>query len=128
MSLIRTGIVVACGVALLPADKASQEHVFAQAAEAAGWAATYCTREPAKCEQAAVLWENFKDKAAFAGKLALDASQKYAAGAAPQTEADTLVRVAVYDPGPAPVEVPVRVRDTLLASDLRPAWRGPVRK
>lgn len=133
MSLLRTGFVISCGVALLPADKAQQEQVFAQASQAASFVATYCVREPAKCEQAARLWDQFKDKAAFAGQLALEASQKYAAGpaleaasgAAPGTINDNGMRVAQADPMPASFRPQVVTRDTLTREDMRPAWRAP---
>lgn len=124
MSLIRTGIILACGVALLPADKAQQEHVISQAAEAAGWAATYCTREPVKCDQASALWDSFKDKAVIAGRLALEASQKYAAGPALDSTPQTFVTAAaVVSREPLPV-----YRDTLVRQDKVPTWRGPKTK
>ncbi len=124
MSLIRTGFILACGVALLPADKAQQELVIKQATEAAGWAATYCTREPVKCEQAAVLWGNLKDKAIIAGRLALEASQKYAAGPALERAPQTFI-IAAADLPPKAVAA---TRDTLTRHDKVPAWRGPKAK
>jgi hypothetical protein len=120
MSLIRTGFILACGVALLPADKAQQEHVINQAAQAAGWAATYCAREPVKCEQAAALWDSFKDKAIIAGRLALEASQKYAASPALQGAPQNIVTAAA-DLSLKPMTVS---RDTLTRQDKTPAWRG----
>ena len=130
MSLIRSGFVLACGVALMPADKASQEHVFTQAAQAAGWAASYCEREQAKCEQAATLWEGFKDKAVFAGRLALEATQKYAAGPALTTAAQSPAveddqAVAVSNTRDIAGTRVASSRNTLTSEDLRPAWRGP---
>lgn len=132
MSLLRTGIVVACGVALLPADKDQQQQVFTQASQAAGWLATYCSREPEKCEQAAVLWDGFKEKAMFAGQLALEASQTYAAGPAleakpglvPGTHTDAAMRVARADIEPAAAMRAAVTRDTLTREDVRTAWRG----
>ena len=122
MSLIRTGFILACGVALLPADKAQQERVISQATEAAGWAATYCAREPVKCEQAAVLWDSFKDKAIIAGRLALEASEKYAAGPALQRASQpALVTVEAVATPPARALVN---RDTLTRQDKAPAWRA----
>jgi hypothetical protein len=132
MSLMRTGFVVACGVALLPADKDQQQQVFYQASQAAGWLATYCSREPEKCEQAAGLWDGFKEKAVFAGQLALEASQTYAAGpaleaksgSAPATRLDAAMRVARADIEPVAVTRPAVTRDTLTREDVRIAWRG----
>ena len=120
MSLIRTGFILACGVALLPADKVQQEHVINQATQAAGWAATYCTREPVKCEQAAVLWGALKDKAIIAGRLALEASQKYAAGPALEGAPQTFI---VADAG-LPLKAMPATRDTLTRQDKVPAWRA----
>ena len=126
MSLIRSGFVLACGVALMPADKASQEHVFTQAAQAAGWAASYCEREQAKCEQAAALFEGFKEKAVSAGRLALEATQKYAAGPALASATQSPVMTDGH-----PIAVSTRVElsySTLTSDDLRPAWRGPQKR
>lgn len=137
MSLLRTGVLLACGIALMPADKAQQDKVFNQAAEAAGWASTYCAREPVKCEQAAGLWEAFKGKAAFAGRLALEASQTYAADAAVATPGDhnapAQPEPAVWERKPAQgfklassaALVTGASRGTLSRDDLRPAWRAP---
>ena len=130
MSLIRTGFVLACGVALMPADKAGQKQVFTQAAQAAGWATSYCEREQAKCEQAAALWEGFKEKAVFAGRLALEATQKYAAGPALASSEETPA-VAEYQTIVATNAHYItgnRIawsRNTLTSDDLLPAWRGP---
>ena len=125
MSLIRSGIVVACGIALLPADKAQQEHILNQAVEATNWAVTYCDREPAKCDQAANLWDGVKEKALIAGRLALEATQTYAAGPALEARPQSAALVAVADRNRAAAPVLVNSRDTLKREDLTPAWRGP---
>jgi hypothetical protein len=128
MALIRTGLVIACGVALLPADKAEQERLFKTATETATWAATYCTREPQKCEQAGQLWEGLKEKAAFAAKLAVETSQTYAANAPQQASqgdgAQVLSKLTTLAKATTVAALPVS-RDTLTRDDLGPTWRGP---
>lgn len=125
MSLIRTGLFIACGVALLPSDRVQQQQIFNQAAQAAGWAAKYCTREPVKCEQAADLWSGFKEKALFAGQLALEASQKYAAGPALRESGNSSILASLSDHDLRTAVAALPSRDNLTSEDLRPAWRGP---
>ncbi len=129
MSIFRTGIALACAVALLPADKAQQERVFIQATEATEWVRSYCEREPDKCNQAADLWNGFKEKAAFAGRLSLEAYQKYAAtgtldglSKSAYTASGAMAASQVAYNEPAPVRPLV---DTLMREDMQPAWRGP---
>lgn len=128
MSLVRSGLVIALGVALLPADRATQQQMINQATEAANWAMTFCEREPGKCEQAARLLDVAREKALVAGSMALEATQKYAAGStfaaagagadSPFVAALPLVNLATA----TPVQMPSR--GTLRPDDLLPAWRG----
>ena len=125
-----------CGVALLPSDRAQQTQLLAQAAQVASFVHSYCEREQAKCDQAAKLWDGAKDKAAVAGRLALDVSKKYAPGSAlaaapePLTLDDLaqgVVSVATHASAIAvpPVAARQLANDTLSRADLIPAWRGP---
>ncbi len=125
MSIIRTGVVLACGVALLPADPAQREQMMAQAGETVAWARTYCEREPERCEQAAGIWDGVKDKAIVAARLSLDAYQQYATpgtldGLQQIAAADATTTVASLEP-----EVKGPLIDTLSREDLAPGWRGP---
>lgn len=143
MSLLRTGLVIAVAIALLPADKAGQERAFEQAREVAVYVSTYCEREAAKCEQAAGLWEKAKAKAEVVAVMLVEASEKYAAEAvlanadgpageglttAPERSAG---RLPVADASAVSAQrsssrtQPLSARGTLTDQDLRPAWRGP---
>jgi Family of unknown function (DUF5330) len=72
MGLFRLAAVVAVGVALLPAERAQQEHLYDRAAAATKWAITFCDRNGATCTQATQMWTQFTAKAEFGAKLAYD--------------------------------------------------------
>lgn len=125
MGLIRTAAVLAVGVALMPSDKAQQERLYDNAATAVHWTVTFCDRNERTCENAGTAWDVFVAKAQFAGQLAYDLAQRYAASGSEQTPA------AVYAPAALKTEQGVadpRRRGTLTQSDLEPDWRGAPRR
>jgi len=110
MSIIRTGLLVAAVVALLPADRQQQAHLFDRAASAVHWTATFCDRNGPTCTQAGSLWSAFMTKAQFGAQMAYELAQKYskpeAGYGAPSSSA---LSPAI---------------DTLRPEDLEPTWRG----
>jgi hypothetical protein len=123
--MIRTGVFFSCCLVMLPADPAQREQVIAQATETFVWARTYCAREPAKCEQAAGVWDSVKDKALVAARLSLDAYQQYATpgtldGLSQTAAAEATTALASLEPA---AQRPLI--DTLSREDLAPGWRGP---
>jgi hypothetical protein len=115
MSLFRVAIVVALGIAMMPADKEQQERLYSTASSAAHWAYTFCDRNGTTCENASMMWATFVKKAEFAGQLAYDVAQRYA------FEEPGAYAPAAYRPGAAS-------QGTLRNEDLRPHWRGEVRR
>jgi hypothetical protein len=108
MSILRTGLLVAAVVAVLPADRQQQAHLFDRAANAVHWTATFCDRNGTTCTQAASLWSAFLTKAQFGAQMAYELAQKYSK---PE---------GVYA---APSALSPAI-DTLRPEDLEPAWRG----
>lgn len=109
MGLIRTGIVLASAVALMPADKDGQEKLFKTTANAVQWTVTFCDRNGEMCQKSAELWQIFRAKAQFAAGLAYDAAMHYAAAA----------------PGEVPATGTTLVHPSALTpSDPAPAWQG----
>jgi len=140
MSLLRTGIVIACGAAVWPTDPAQREHIIAQAGEAAAWVQTFCEREPGKCEQASQAWANVTDRAILAARVTLQAYQNYAvsenidrfpvlafADTASQSQGDSPAAhaLAAAKPAASRARTPaLPLIDTLTREDIAPAWRG----
>jgi hypothetical protein len=110
MSILRTGLLVAAVVAVLPADRQQQAHLFDRAANAVHWTATFCDRNGPTCAQAATIWSAFLAKAQFGVQMAYELAQKYSKPdggySAPSSSA---LSPAI---------------DTLRPEDLEPAWRG----
>lgn len=117
MSLFKTAIVVSAVIALLPSDKGRQQQLYAQAVAAVEHGAGYCERNPETCARASGMWQQFKDKAAFAGELAAEAVQRYAAGT-PSDETEASLQPASAVPR----------RSTLTAQDRETEWRGSKRR
>jgi len=113
MGLFRLAVVVAVGVALLPADSEQQEMLYNRAALAARWTATFCDRNAETCTQAAGLWGQFLKKAEFGARLAYDMMQ---GRDNPDNTATGSLKAAPAKPSAAP--------GTLRPADLEPAWRG----
>lgn len=109
MGLIRTGVVLAAAVALMPADKEGQEKLFKTTASAVQWTVTFCDRNGEMCQKSAELWQIFKAKAQFAAGLAYDAAMHYAAATPVETQGTA---------------TPLVHPSTLSPSDLAPAWQG----
>ena len=107
MGLLRLGMIVAVGVALLPADSEQQEMLYNRAALAAHWTVTFCDRNGATCEQASALWGTFKKKAQFAAQLAYDTVSEQIASSGDQQLSDAHIETGTLKPG-----------------DLEPTWRG----
>ena len=110
MSLIRTGILIAAVVAVLPQDRQQQAQLFDRAANAVHWTATFCDRNGPTCAQAASVWSAFLTKAQFGAQMAYELAQKY-------TKPDGSVLSA-------PSSALSPALDTLRPEDLEPAWRG----
>ncbi len=107
MGLLRLGMIVAVGVALLPADSEQQEMLYNRAALAAHWTVTFCDRNGATCEQAGALWGTFKKKAQFAAQLAYDTLSEQIASSGDQQLSDARIETGTLKPG-----------------DLEPNWGG----
>jgi hypothetical protein len=114
MSLIRTGVLIAVAIAAMPSDKGEQQRLYLKAVSAIDWAVTYCDRNPVHCANAGEYWVVFKDKAQFAGELALNAAKRYmtAEGAAERSPVKTSLSAR---------------RGTLTPDDMKPEWRGSTR-
>ena len=110
MSILKTGILVALVVAILPTDREQQAALYDRAASAVHWTATFCDRNGPTCEQAGVLWNGFVEKAKFGAAMAYDLAMKNAG----------------KDQGFSLIEptVDLTPRGTLRPDDLEPAWRG----
>ena len=108
MSILRTGIIVAVVVAVLPADKEQQARLYDRAATALHWTATFCDRNGPTCTQAGVMWSGFVQKAQFGAAMAYELATKYSAK-------DRSLLAPVADASP---------QGTLTPEDLQPAWRG----
>jgi len=115
MPLLRTGVVLALGIAMLPSDKATQEAVYARAANWVQWTVTFCERNEDTCRKSGEAWDAFLLKAEFAGQLAYDAARRYSAS---QSEVESTGELSPLS------HVSARARGTLNEQDLRPAWRG----
>ena len=111
MSLIRTGLLVAVVIAAMPSDKGEQQRLYLKAASAIEWTATYCDRNPAHCAKAGEYWVAFKDKAQFAGELAVDAAKRY------------MLAEAKSERNPLKTSLSAS-RGTLRLDDMKPEWRG----
>lgn len=107
MGLLRLGMIVAVGVALLPADSEQQEMLYNRAALAAHWTVTFCDRNGATCEQTSALWGTFKKKAQFAAQLAYDTVSEQIASSSDQQLSGARIETGTLKPG-----------------DLEPTWRG----
>lgn len=105
MSLVRTGVVLAGAIALMPSDPKQQEALYAKATELAGDVMTYCDRNGDQCQQARQAFEALQEKAAFAAALAVDLMARHG-----QLSEEDNRRVVD--------------RGTLTKADLEPAWRG----
>lgn len=132
MGLIRLGIIVAAGVALLPSDREQQEILYNRAALAANWTMTFCDRNAQTCETASNLWGQFVKKAQFGARLAYDTVVEQLAGhdvSFDEQPAQTLFGQA---PGRAletgALKSPRAPSGTLKPGDLEPDWRGHARK
>lgn len=119
MSLIRTTIVVAAVVALLPSDGDRQERMLKQVAAAATWTYTFCDRNAELCQKAGVVWTEFSKKAQFAAQVAYDLAER---SMVEQEEAR--MAPASYAPAYAPAPAVEPPRGTLTPGDMKPVWRG----
>lgn len=112
MGLLRTAIVVAVGISLLPSDKEQQQALYQKASDATHWTLTFCDRNETTCDQADRLWTAFSAKAKFSAQLAFD-----------------MVRDSAPENGPRRLDAstsgsPLDSHGTLTPDDLRPRWRG----
>jgi len=122
MSLIRTIVIAAAVIAVLPSDRAQQERLQQAVVDAAHWTLTFCERNGRTCETAAAAWETFKTKAEFAATVAYDVAMTHTFGEAGLETGSTPVRLdqlRLDQPAGA-------TRGTLTPLDLEPGWRGTV--
>jgi hypothetical protein len=124
MSLIRTTIVVAAVVAMLPSDGDRQEHMLKQIAAAATWTFTFCDRNAELCQKAGVFWAEFSKKAQFAAQVAYDLAERSMVEQEEARMAPASYSPAVHTPAPAQVPAAEPQRGTLTPHDMRPGWRG----
>jgi len=108
MSIVRTAILVAVVVAVLPTDKEQQARLFDRAATAVHWTATFCDRNGPTCAQAGEIWSGFVQKAQFGAAMAYELATK-------QTSKDRSLLAPAAD---------ASRQGTLTPEDLEPAWRG----
>ena len=69
MSLLRTGILLAVGVMLLPVEDRKQVELTQTARRAAEETATFCQRNPSTCAAGSEIWALFLRKAEFGLEL-----------------------------------------------------------
>lgn len=113
MSILKTGILVAVVVAILPTDRQQQAALYDRTASAVHWAATFCDRNGPTCDQAGVVWDGFVEKAKFGAAMAYELVTKNSGGER---------RPALIEP-----TVDLTPRGTLRQDDLEPSWRGASR-
>lgn len=70
MSIIKTGIILAIAVMLLPADERKQTELAGMASQTAERTVTFCQRNPSTCAAGAEMWQLFLRKAEFGMELA----------------------------------------------------------
>ena len=110
MGVLRLGIIVAVGVALLPSDSEQQEILYNRAALAAHWTVTFCERNAQTCTVAHDAWGQFVKKAQFGASLAYDTlAEQMSSGP--------------YAGSEGQVSRPLET-GTLKPADLEPNWRG----
>lgn len=113
MFLIRSAILLALLIAILPSDPAGQARLQATASHALHQAVTFCDRNKDVCDQAGVYWTQFKDKAAVGARMAGELVNEH-----------WKRQQSVHDAPAVPrFDQPLPVRDTLSAADRSPDWR-----
>lgn len=129
MSLIRTFLLLAIIVIILPTDQNDQQRLYEKVAGTANWAATFCDRNGSTCEATAEAWTTFVRKAEFGAKMAADLFSKHVmkqgeevapANYAPAPQPRRFEEPAAYEPQ----QRPQPPRGTLSDHDLGPNWRG----
>jgi hypothetical protein len=116
MPLVRTAILAAAVIALLPSDRAQQERLQQAAIDAAHWTMTFCDRNAQTCANAGAAWEMFKAKAEFAAGVAYDVAMTHVFADRGLEAGVETGSTSDHPSGPA--------RGTLNDRDLTPAWRG----
>lgn len=137
MFLIRSAFWLSLIVLLLPTDPVQQARFFATAEKGVVHVATFCERNGATCVKAGELWEGFKEKAEFGGRIALSLAQSYWRGRDEPRQTATREPEPRREPAPdaAPRRSPGQERDsgrepiavargTLTDKDRTPAWRS----
>ena len=117
MGLLRTAIIVAIGVAVLPSDHEQQQRLYERAGATAQWVVTFCDRNAGTCAKSSEYWSEFVAKAQFGAKLAYDMMRDRQGGASETAAAD-------HDDRPYKPAVLEREMGTLTPLDKEPAWRG----
>ncbi len=118
MFLIRSAILLALLVALLPSEPREQERLYQTASHALHQAATFCDRNAAMCAEAQSHWVHFKAKLTIAGRMVVDlVNERLAGRQGPATPSHR-----GFEPQPAAAAIPPA--DTLGPSDRSPAWRA----
>ncbi len=117
MSLMRTALCISAVILLLPADERRQAELIGKAQAALHWTVTFCDRNGGTCAAGGDLWQTFKAKAEFAGRLAGDLIQRGTSSLEP-------VSVTAPETRPEPRVEPAVGRGTLSPRDREPVWRG----
>lgn len=131
MFLIRSAFWLSLIVLLLPTDPAQQARFFATAEKGVVHVATFCERNGPTCVKAGKLWDGFKEKAEFGGRVAWNLALSYWQGREENRQTATrepeLRREPAPEPprrGPGHEREPVAVaRGTLTEKDRAPTWR-----
>ncbi len=133
MGILRLGMIVAVGVALLPSDREQQEILYNRAALAAKWTVTFCDRNAQTCATASSLWDQFAKKAQFGAKLAYDTLAEHLGGGERSFDAQPSATLFGGDGRPRVLETGAlksarASSGTLQPGDLEHGWRGEARK
>lgn len=119
MSLIKAALCISAVILLLPADERRQAELLGKAQAAAHWTWTFCDRNADTCAKGGELWQSFKAKAEFGGRLAYDMIQRgYNSGGLQPVSAPPV------EARPEPRVEPAVGRGTLSPRDREPIWRG----
>ena len=120
MSIIRTGLVLAAVIMLLPADHTKQAELQGAAATTVEKTVSFCQRNPATCDAGSELWALFLQKAEFGMELAagLVRAQLAKQLSAPEQPAQR------YQHATQPIAPAYYPQHSLTTADRRPQWRG----
>lgn len=119
MGFVRKAAILAVAITLIPSDPQDRARLYAKAQDTAAWAATFCERNEATCEQAQELQQAFVEKASFAASAAYDIAVAQIA----EGDNEISQRPPRHTWQPAQ-RTDWRSGGTLTALDREVAWRG----